>query len=83
MGTRRRVSREYKQEAVALATQHGVAVAQAARNLGLSVKVLRRWVQEFRTDPQYTFPGEGQQKARNVTGGEVPVGFPRLSGHRV
>lgn len=62
MGTRRRFSREYKQEAVALVTQRRVAVAQAARDLGLSVNVLRRWVQEFRTDPQHAFPGEGQQK---------------------
>jgi transposase len=26
------------------------------------VNVLRRWVQEFRADPQHAFPGEGQQK---------------------
>ena len=62
MGTRRRFSREYKQEAVALVTQRGVTMAQAARDLGLSVNVLRRWVQEFRADPQHAFPGEGQQK---------------------
>ena len=62
MGTRRRFSREYKREAVALVTQRGVTVAQAARDLDVSVNVLRRWVQEFRTDPQEAFPGEGQQK---------------------
>ena len=57
VGTRRRFSREYKQEAVALVTQQRVAVTQAARDLGLSVNVLRRWVQELRTDPQHAFPG--------------------------
>ena len=35
MGTRRVFSREYKLEAVKLVTDRGVAVAQAARDLGL------------------------------------------------
>jgi len=62
MGTRRRYSREYKQEAVFLVTQRGVAVAQAARDLRLHVNVLRRWVRELGADPRHAFPGEGQQK---------------------
>ena len=62
MGTRRRFSREYKLEAVRLVTQRGVSVAQAARDLGLHINSLRKWVREHRADPQHAFPGEGQQK---------------------
>jgi transposase-like protein len=40
VGTRRRFSREYKQEAVALVTQRGVSVAQAARDLSLAHETL-------------------------------------------
>ncbi len=62
MGTRRRFSREYKQEAIRLVTERGVTVAQAARDLGLHVNSLRKWVREHAADPPHAFPGEGQQK---------------------
>lgn len=62
MGTRRVFSREYKLEAVKLVTDRGVAVAQAARDLGLHENVLRKWVKEQRLDPQQAFPGHGQMK---------------------
>lgn len=62
MGTRRRFSREYKQEAVQLVTQRGVTVAQASRELGLNPTVLGKWIREQRADPEHAFPGEGQQK---------------------
>lgn len=62
MGTRRVFSREYKLEAVKLVTDRGVAVAQAARDLGLHENVLRKRVKEQRSDPQQAFPGHGQMK---------------------
>lgn len=62
MGTRRVFSREYKLEAVKLVTDRGVAVAQAARDLGLHENVLRKWVKEQRSYPQQAFPGHGQMK---------------------
>lgn len=62
MGSRRRFTREFKQEAVHLVTQRGVSVAQASRDLGLNPNVLRKWVREQRTDPANAFPGEGQQQ---------------------
>lgn len=62
MSSRRRFTREYKQEAVQLVTQRGVTVAQAARDLGLNPNVLRKWVREQAADPVHAFPGEGQQK---------------------
>jgi transposase len=42
--------------------ERGVAVVQAARDLGLNATVLARWVREHAADPVHAFPGEGQQK---------------------
>jgi transposase len=61
MGARRRFSREYKLEAIRLVTERGVTVAQAARDLGLHINSLRKWVRDHRADPQHAFPGEGRQ----------------------
>ncbi len=62
MGTRRTFSREFKLEAVRLVNERGVAVAQAARDLGLHENVLRKWVRELLANPQQAFPGQGQMK---------------------
>lgn len=44
---RRKFSREFKLEAVRLIKDRGVAVAQAARDLGVHENVLRKWVREL------------------------------------
>ncbi len=62
MGSRRVFSREYKLEAVKLVMDRGVAVAQAARDLGIHENVLRKWVHAQKADPQHAFPGQGQMK---------------------
>lgn len=58
---RRRFSREFKVEAVRLVVERGVSMAQAARDLGVHVSVLRNWVREHRDNPEQAFPGVGQQ----------------------
>ena len=63
---RRSFSREYKLEAVKLIQDRGVTVAQAARDLDIHENVLRKWVNEFRTDPQQAFPGHGQMKPEQL-----------------
>src|SRR3989338_6974944 len=62
MATRRRVSREFKQEAVRLVRERGVAMAQVARDLDVHVNLFRNWVRAHLADPTHAFPGEGQQK---------------------
>ena len=62
MGARRRFSREFKQEAVRLVRERGVAMAQVARDLDVHVNLLRGWVRAQMADPAHAFPGEGQQK---------------------
>ena len=58
---RRRIfSREFKLEAVKLVKDRGVGVAQAARDLDVTVSVLQRWMRDMEADPQQAFPGKGQ-----------------------
>jgi transposase len=59
---RRKFTREFKLEAVKLIRDRGVAVSQAAADLGVHQTQLRKWVKEFAGDPQYSFPGHGQMK---------------------
>ncbi len=45
--TRRKFSDEYKIEAVKMVTEQGDKVAEAARNLGINVNQLHRWIKQF------------------------------------
>ncbi len=45
--TRRKFSREFKEEAVKLVTDQGYGVSEAARNLGIHANVLGRWKREL------------------------------------
>lgn len=62
---RRRFSKEFKLEAVALVTERGISVAQAARDLGISENVLGRWKREFLDSPSEAFPGKGRLKSQD------------------
>ncbi len=66
MRTRRQHSREFKVEAVRLVRERGVTMAQAGRDLDVSVTLLRKWVREFAADPKDAFPGQGQQKPEDA-----------------
>jgi len=46
-GTRRKYTREFKEEAVKLVTAQGYRVAEAARNLGVDVNTLGRWKRDM------------------------------------
>lgn len=61
MGKRTVYSREFKVEAVRLVVERRVTIAQAAREVGVHVNVLRAWVAAHRQDPAQAFPGVGQQ----------------------
>jgi transposase len=62
---RRRFDREDKLEAVRLALGSGKPQIEVGRDLGINAETLYRWVHEFRTDPEQSFPGNGQLKARD------------------
>lgn len=59
MGSRRTYSAEFKHEAVQLASQAGVSVAQVARDLGIQPNMLTRWRRESATAGSRAFRGQG------------------------
>ena len=56
---RKTYTAEFKREAVRLVTEQRYGVAETARNLGITVKMLRRWKQEDTAHTQAAFPGNG------------------------
>src|SRR4051812_24586889 len=62
-GKRRVHPREFKVEAVKLVTEQGYSFAQAAKNLGISESVLRRWRQQLDQEGKQAFPGHGKLPA--------------------
>jgi transposase-like protein len=63
---RGKFSREFKVEAVRLVRERGVSVAQAGQDLNVHENVLRKWVNEFCSDPVDAFPGHGQMKPEQL-----------------
>jgi transposase len=55
MEQRRQFTREFKLEAVRLVKDRGVSAAQATKDLGVHLTVLRRWTRIFRAIPSRPF----------------------------
>lgn len=60
MTTRKQYTKEFKLDAVRLVSEHGYRASEAARNLGINVSMLRRWIQEAQGDQVQAFPGNGR-----------------------
>lgn len=58
---RKKYTPDFKREAVALVTQHGYSVAEAAKNLGVHAGLLRRWKTALGQSGPVAFPGKGHQ----------------------
>ena len=63
MATRKKYTREFKQDAVRLVTEQGYNQSEAARNLGIDRGMLGRWVKEFQEDQSEAFRGNGNRTA--------------------
>ena len=48
---------DFKREAVKVVRERGVTISQAAKDLGLHVTVLRKWVRDARANGPAAFPG--------------------------
>ena len=59
---RRKLSQEFKQDAVKLAIDQGMKCTEAARDLGVDQNTLSRWVAEFKAGGPAAFPGKGHLK---------------------
>jgi len=59
---RRVFTAEFKHEAVKLVLERGMAISQAAKDLGLHENVLRKWVKDAKANGAKAFPGRGVQR---------------------
>ena len=57
--SRKQYSSEFKREAVRLATEGGLSMAQVARDLGLNDNLISRWKKEAAQNGHRAFPGQG------------------------
>ena len=53
----------FKLAAVKLVTERGYSVAEAARSLGVTAKILRKWKRSLREQGELAFPGRGNLPA--------------------
>jgi transposase len=56
---RKRLSKQFKVDAVKLVIEEGYKVSEAARNLGIHHSSLRRWIKELKSEGEQAFPGKG------------------------
>ena len=59
---RRKYTQQFKIDAVLLARQDGMSIAQAARDLGIGEQMLGRWKLQYEQDGAQAFPGSGRLK---------------------
>ena len=60
MTERKKYSKEFKLDAIALVKEQGYNQAEAARNLGLNPNMLGRWIKESESDDGQAFRGNGK-----------------------
>jgi len=61
----KRYDKEFKIEAVRLASEPGNTQAQIERDLGVGQGVISRWKREFKLDGEDAFPGKGRLKPQD------------------
>ena len=64
MQERKKYTKEFKLDAVSLVNDQGYTRVEAARSLGISANMLRRWVKEFNQDDGQAFRGNGMLTAQ-------------------
>jgi transposase len=61
----KRYDKEFKMEAVQLASEPGNTQAAIERDLGIGQGVISRWKRELERDGEQAFPGKGRLKPRD------------------
>lgn len=61
----RKYDREFKLEAIRLATEDSGEIAALEQRLGLSQGMISRWKRQLRTAGEEAFPGKGHLSARD------------------
>lgn len=65
METRRKYTKEFKEEAVNLAEKNGNK-SEVARDLGIHISLLGRWKRELLESGKTTFPGNGKPRDEEI-----------------
>ncbi len=60
MSTKRKFTKELKQEACRLVLDQGQSRRQTARDLGINESVLGRWISQYKDHGVVSFPGSGK-----------------------
>ena len=64
---RKQYTSEFKREAVQLATQGGLSIAQVARDLGLNDNMVSRWKKEAQQNGPRAFSGQGHPQDEELS----------------
>ena len=59
MTQRKKYSKEFKLDAMALVTDQDYSRVEAARSLGINANMLGRWINEYKNDDGHAFRGNG------------------------
>ena len=60
MTKRKKYSKEFKLDAIALVIEQNYSQAEASRNLGINPNMLGRWIKEAKNDDGQAFRGNGK-----------------------
>ena len=66
MQRRRKFSKEFKEEAVHLASEPSISTRQVASEIGVNVSTLRRWCKESQDQGKTAFRGQGHARDEEV-----------------
>ena len=62
MERKRKYDRDFKIEAVRLATEGNRKITEVARDLGINPNLIHNWKKQLADDPRHSFPGHGRLK---------------------
>jgi transposase len=74
--------KEFKIEAVLLASEPGNTQAQIERNLGIGQGIISRWKRQLKSDGEYAFPGKGRLKPQDQENRDLKREVQRLRRER-
>lgn len=79
---RRAFSREFKLEAVKQVVEGRSGPSQVAREIGIHVGLLQKWLRQFRGDADQAFPGKGKMKPADEELARVKRELNRVTAER-
>ena len=82
MATRKSYTKEFKLEAVRLASEPSVSAREIAADLGISESGLHRWKKALSVDGDQAFPGNGRLKADDAEIRQLKLENKRLREER-